>query len=139
MSEPLSLTVIDHAKDRVHAFDHRKRPKSCHHSDVRIELREAKGGYARNGTATSLRGFGLYTDPINRLGPGDFACTVVGGSYRIEDVQLAQPLKPNAVRIHDHFIHLFQHIIGASQEAHARVVGGGGCSRPGTGCSTGAR
>jgi hypothetical protein len=53
MSEPLSLTVIDRIKDRVHAFvaDYRKHLKGCHYIDVHREISEAKGGYTPNNTA----------------------------------------------------------------------------------------
>jgi hypothetical protein len=53
MGEQLSLTVIDRIKDRVHAVvaAYRKRLRGCRHIDVRIEVSEAKGGYAQNGTA----------------------------------------------------------------------------------------
>lgn len=53
MSERLSIAVIDRIKDRVHAFvtEYRKRLKGCHYLDVRIEVSEAKGAYAQNGTA----------------------------------------------------------------------------------------
>jgi TldD protein len=53
MSEHLALTVIDRIKDHVHAMvvDYRKRLKGCHYIDVRLEVSEARGGYAQNGTA----------------------------------------------------------------------------------------
>jgi PmbA protein len=63
-----------------------------------------------------------YTYPINGLGPGDFTCTVVGDSYLIEDGKLAQPLKPNTVRLNDNFIHLFQQIIGVSRDKKPTLV-----------------
>ncbi len=63
-----------------------------------------------------------YTCPINGLGPGDFTCTIVGDSYRIEDGQLGQPLKPNTVRINDNFIPLFQQIIGITHDKKPTLV-----------------
>jgi hypothetical protein len=53
MSEHLSLTVIGHLNDRVHAFvaDCRTRLKGCHYVDVRVDCNEGKGGYAQDGTA----------------------------------------------------------------------------------------
>jgi predicted Zn-dependent protease len=63
-----------------------------------------------------------YTCPINGLGPGDFTCTIVGDSYRIEDGQLGQPLKPNTVRISDNFIPLFQQIIGITRDKKPTLV-----------------
>jgi hypothetical protein len=56
-----------------------------------------------------------HHDPqvINGLGPGDFTCTLVGDSYRIEHGTLGQPLQPNTVRINDNFLNLFQQIIGS--------------------------
>ncbi|MBI3328213.1 MAG: TldD/PmbA family protein [Nitrospinae bacterium] len=63
-----------------------------------------------------------YTYPINGLGTGDFTSTMVGDSYLIEHGKLAQPLKPNTVRINDNFIHLFQRIIGISREKKSTLV-----------------
>jgi PmbA protein len=63
-----------------------------------------------------------YTYPINGLGPGDFTGTIVGDSYLIEDGKLAQPLKPNTVRINENFIHLFQQIIGVSRDKKPTLV-----------------
>jgi TldD protein len=58
MSERFSLTVIDRLKDRVHAFiaNYRKRLQGCHYIDVRLEVSEAKGGYAQNGAAKESYG-----------------------------------------------------------------------------------
>lgn len=53
MSERIGLAVIDRVKDRMHAFvtDYRTRLKGCQYIDLRIEVSEAKGGYAQNGSA----------------------------------------------------------------------------------------
>lgn len=42
-----------------------------------------------------------YTYPINGLKAGDFTATIVGDSYLIREGRLAEPLKPNTVRIND--------------------------------------
>jgi PmbA protein len=63
-----------------------------------------------------------YTYPINGLGPGDFTCTIVGDSYLIENGKLAQPLKPETIRINDNFINLFQQIVGVSRGKKPTLV-----------------
>ena len=42
-----------------------------------------------------------YTYPINGLHAGDFTCTVTADSYIIRDGRIAEPLRPNTIRIND--------------------------------------
>jgi predicted Zn-dependent protease len=46
----------------------------------------------------------------------------VRDSYLIADGKLARPLKPNTVRINDHFLMLFQQIIGVTRDEKPALV-----------------
>ncbi|MFQ5657154.1 MAG: metallopeptidase TldD-related protein, partial [Candidatus Methylomirabilales bacterium] len=46
---------------------------------------------------------------------GDFTCTVVGDSFLIKDGRLADPLKPNTVRINDNILNILNAIVGIGQ------------------------
>jgi predicted Zn-dependent protease len=63
-----------------------------------------------------------YTYPINGLAAGDFTCTVVGDSYVIRDGRLAEPLRPNTVRIDDNLGRLLEAITGIAQDAKGTIV-----------------
>ena len=62
-----------------------------------------------------------YSYPINGLRAADFTSTVVGDSYLIEGGKLGAPLLPNAVRLNDNFVKLFQRVIGSSNTLTAVV------------------
>lgn len=63
-----------------------------------------------------------YTYPINGLRAGDFTCTVVGDSFLIKDGRLAQPLKPNSVRINDNILKLLSAILGVGNNPKPTLV-----------------
>jgi hypothetical protein len=63
-----------------------------------------------------------YTYPINGLAAGDFTCTVVGDSYLIRDGRLAEPLRPNTVRIDDNIGRLLGAIAGVTNDARGTIV-----------------
>ena len=63
-----------------------------------------------------------YTYPINGLMAGDFTCTVVGDSYLIKDGKLAEPLKPNTVRINDSIHNILGNILGISRDRAGTLV-----------------
>jgi hypothetical protein len=84
------------------------------------ELRH-EGLLARVGTGSYV-GRIRYTYPINESRSGDFTSTIVGDSYPTAGGKLAQPLKPNTVRSNDHFISLFQQIIGVTCDKKPALV-----------------
>ena len=63
-----------------------------------------------------------YTYPINGIAAGDFTCTVVGDSYIIRDGRLAEPLKPNTLRISDTIHNVLNNILGVGAERQGTIV-----------------
>ena len=63
-----------------------------------------------------------YTYPVNGLRAADFTCTVVGDSYIIRDGRLAEPIRPNTIRINDNIHNLLKGIIGITQEGKPTLV-----------------
>jgi predicted Zn-dependent protease len=63
-----------------------------------------------------------YTYPINGLRAGDFTCTVVGDSYLIRDGRLAEPLRPNTVRINDNITAILNNVVGLTGELKGTSV-----------------
>ncbi len=60
-----------------------------------------------------------YTYPINGITAGDFSGTVVGDSYVIRDGRLAEPIRPNTLRMNDNVLRVINNVIGV-----------GSCQRP---------
>jgi len=63
-----------------------------------------------------------YTYPINGLQAGDFTSTIVGDSYLVKDGELAEPLKPNTVRINDNVHSVFNQIMGIENKQTGIVL-----------------
>jgi len=63
-----------------------------------------------------------YTYPVNGLRAGDFTGTVVADSYVIKDGKLAQPVKPNTLRINDNILNALNSVIGVSKEGKPTLV-----------------
>jgi predicted Zn-dependent protease len=63
-----------------------------------------------------------YTYPINGLRAGDFTCTVVADSYRIRDGRLAEPLRPNTLRIDDNLANVLNHVVGVTKDVKGTIV-----------------
>lgn len=63
-----------------------------------------------------------YTYPINGLKAGDFTSTIVGDSYLIKDGKIAEPLKPNTIRINDNVHSVFNHITGVENKQKGIVL-----------------
>ena len=63
-----------------------------------------------------------YTYPINGLRAGDFTCTVVADSYRIRNGRLAEPLKPNTIRLNDNIATVLTNVIGITKDVKATIV-----------------
>jgi predicted Zn-dependent protease len=63
-----------------------------------------------------------YTYPINGLRAGDFTCTVVADSYRIRDGRLAEPLRPNTLRIDDNLATVLNQIVGITKDVKGTIV-----------------
>ncbi len=65
-----------------------------------------------------------YLYPVHGLAKADFTGTIIGDSYIIRDGKLAEPLKPNTVRISDNFLKLLQNITGISKEKKPTLIWG---------------
>ena len=63
-----------------------------------------------------------YTYPINGLSAGDFTCTVVADSYRIRDGRLAEPLRPNTLRIDDNIATVLNNLVGVTKDVKGTIV-----------------
>src|SRR5262249_42789974 len=63
-----------------------------------------------------------YTYPINGLRAGDFTCTVVGDSYIIRDGRLAEPLRPNVIRINDNIATILNNVVGVTKDVKGTIV-----------------
>ena len=63
-----------------------------------------------------------YTYPINGLSRGDFTCTVVGDSYIIRNGRIAEPLKPNTLRVNDSLHRVLNGVLGVGGATKATIV-----------------
>jgi predicted Zn-dependent protease len=63
-----------------------------------------------------------YTYPINGITQADFTCTVIGDSYIIRDGRIAEPLKPNTVRINDNLRRVLNGILGIGDTRKPTIV-----------------
>ena len=53
-----------------------------------------------------------YTYPVNGIGVGDFSGTIVGDSYIIKDGRIAEPLKPNTLRMNENIHNMLAKVLG---------------------------
>ncbi len=53
-----------------------------------------------------------YTYPVNGITAGDFSGTIIGDSYLIKDGRIAEPLKPNTLRMNDNVLRVINSILG---------------------------
>jgi hypothetical protein len=63
-----------------------------------------------------------YTYPVNGLRAGDFTGTVVADSYVIKDGRLAEPIKPNTLRINENVHTFLNGVIGVAKQGHPTLV-----------------
>ena len=63
-----------------------------------------------------------YTYPVNGLRAGDFTGTVVADSYVIKDGKLAEPVKPNTLRINENVHSFLNGVIGVAKEGKPTQV-----------------
>jgi PmbA protein len=63
-----------------------------------------------------------YTYPVNGLRAGDFTGTVVADSYVIRDGKLAEPIKPNTLRINDNILNVMMNVTAVSKEGKPTLV-----------------
>jgi predicted Zn-dependent protease len=63
-----------------------------------------------------------YTYPVNGLRAGDFTGTIVADSYVIKDGKLAEPVKPNTLRINDNILNVLNAVIGVSKTGKPTLV-----------------
>lgn len=62
-----------------------------------------------------------YTYPVNGFTGGDFSGTVVGDSYVIRNGRLAEPVKPNTLRMNDNILQVINNIRGIGAERTGTV------------------
>ena len=62
-----------------------------------------------------------YTYPVNGINAGDFSGTVVGDSYVIRDGKLAEPIRPNTLRMNDNVLRVINSILGIGDTPQATV------------------
>ncbi len=62
-----------------------------------------------------------YTYPVNGINAGDFSGTVVGDSYVIRDGKLAEPIRPNTLRMNDNILRVINSILGIGGTPRATV------------------
>lgn len=62
-----------------------------------------------------------YTYPVNGFAAGDFSGTVVGDSYVIRDGRLAEPIRPNTLRMNDNILRVINGIMGIGAERTGTV------------------
>jgi len=62
-----------------------------------------------------------YTYPINGITAGDFSGTVVGDSYVIRNGRLAEPIKPNTLRMNDNVLRVINNILGVGSHRRPTV------------------
>lgn len=55
-----------------------------------------------------------YMYPINGIAAGDFSGTVIADSYLIKDGKLAEPIRPNVLRINDNIRNVLEGVIGVT-------------------------
>ena len=63
-----------------------------------------------------------YTYPVNGLRAGDFTGTVVADSYVIRNGKLAEPIKPNTLRINDNIRNVLGGVIGVAKQGKPTLV-----------------
>ena len=62
-----------------------------------------------------------YTYPINGIATGDFSGTVVGDSYVIRNGRLAEPIKPNTLRMNDNVLRVINNILGVGSQRRPTI------------------
>ena len=62
-----------------------------------------------------------YTYPVNGFTSGDFSGTVVGDSWLIRDGRLAEPLRPNTLRMNGNILKVINNILGIGSERTGTV------------------
>jgi predicted Zn-dependent protease len=63
-----------------------------------------------------------YTYPVNGLRAGDFTGTVVADSFVIRGGKLAEPIKPNTLRLNDNILSVLNGVIGVSKDPKPTLV-----------------
>ncbi len=62
-----------------------------------------------------------YTYPINGITAGDFSGTIVGDSYLIKNGRLAEPIRPNTLRMNDNVLRVINDILGIGSHRQGTV------------------
>jgi predicted Zn-dependent protease len=63
-----------------------------------------------------------YTYPVNGMRAGDFTGTIVADSYVIKNGELAEPVRPNTLRITENVLNVMNNIIGVTKEGKPVIV-----------------
>jgi len=62
-----------------------------------------------------------YTYPVNGISAGDFSGTIVGDSYLIKNGRLADPIRPNTLRMNDNVLRVINNILGIGSHRQGTV------------------
>ena len=62
-----------------------------------------------------------YTYPVNGISAGDFSGTIVGDSYLIKNGRLAEPIRPNTLRMNDNVLRVINDILGIGSHRQGTV------------------
>jgi predicted Zn-dependent protease len=63
-----------------------------------------------------------YTYPVNGLRAGDFTGTVIADSFVIKDGKLAEPIRPNTLRLNDNIMNVLKAVIGVAKTGKPTLV-----------------
>lgn len=63
-----------------------------------------------------------YTYPVNGTRAADFTGTVVADSYVIKNGKLAEPIRPNTLRINENLLNVMNNVIGVTKEGKPVLV-----------------
>ena len=87
---------------------------------------QGQGGYTQE-ELLRLVGDGVYigriwyTYPVNGISAGDFSGTIVGDSYLIKNGRLAEPIRPNTLRMNDNVLRVINDILGIGSHRQGTV------------------
>lgn len=63
-----------------------------------------------------------YTYPVNGFSSGDFTCTVIGDSFLIRDGKIAEPIRPNTLRINHNTHKVLQNVLGVTENRQGTIL-----------------
>jgi PmbA protein len=64
----------------------------------------------------------IWYTPVNGLRAGDFTGTVIADSFVIRDGKLAEPIRPNTLRLNDNIMNVLKAVIGVAKTGKPTLV-----------------